>query len=1462
MLMWCTSRYVTRRTILGAVLLAGLIGVLISLSLLGTAGSVSARAEEPTWAKTYFGDGDNIAGGVFRMPDGDLIMTGWTTGWPLVTRLSEGGDVRWAKRYGWSGVGATGLPSSHHLEGIPCSPSGMVLFWGDLLFRLDNDGSVLWSSRYRITMPGSSRSTEFTDIVQLPDNGFAVVGRRSYDRVFVCRLDADGAPLWTRLYELDPYGRARVFALAGGDLLLGATTLPEDGIPDTYGCKLMWLTADGEVKRARSYVDTTQPDSSCGQLQNMAMTSTGPVLCQYRWSDGCGGTNVIKLDPTGSVRWTTWVGGTRRGEVTVSADHIDAGADGSLVLVGSTTEFSEHTLTRRDGLAEKLSADGDVEWLSTLDRSLWFGSEGVAAMDDGGLVWAANATPEAEPEVVPLIIRMGAGGTAGKLGTYLTQVDIGNERLVRIEHPEMASQAGSRGSEVIACESTDLKATSEDATLAGSDVEGEALAVLTLEPLYPSAPETRSTIMPGGTLYRYYRVLDANGMAVADAEIRYFGPFSNTKSTVNSDATGEIVFAFKVPRSAEPQHVESTLTIDRVRVDGRRSSLAEAPDFATDVLPLSWSTSWMMGIGMGAKAGLGAGGGVFAEGQQMTGMVITRTEADPSNDGYGSMAIGDLLSVEAALGVQAEAEGKLKLGTAEVKAPSASAKASLGTFIDFATLFDEPSECSTSEKLMAAVTLLFGVEQCASGGITTLLSVAQSAILSALSDDVAMEHLTGGVSMGISGDVTIASLELLKKNQPGPGATGAKSLSGVSFGNLSAGEKVLLSITAYPGAGELSGTAAYESGVSVSALQAFGFEVLDWSGALALSAELVVDPSGLEFQRLVLTAGAVPDEDGESQETRLIVDESLVGAAGGAILEQLEPLVPGAEGQPDRRMVMTDDTYGQIVRSVVAEIASVAIPYERVVTMDKNPSSLDVGLGVSIAGTGFDLAVEPTWGRYNSFPLERGLFVVIDHQLELGRMVTLEEYPASLFSPRVDTLPSVIGELLEVVEELLSEVWDTVTDTLSSVGSTLLSVGAGAGGAVGGGATALFQAGTSVLAAPIGAGPAGMLAHAAPPTRSDTGPVLFAATSTKKVTLVGAPPDSRGFSVGGIYVLEPENGILSRPATLALDYDVETAQGHDPATLSIYHYHPDARIWVPVECVHDRANRTLTAEVTDMGGYCIGSDTSAPEFTLLLPSGTPAMVTTSTPQLIVGCTETGSGFDPATFEATLDGHELHGDWSGTAGYAVLAVEDPLDSGPHTLAVQGADGTGNLGSAAFDIEVAQPPAQPVLQVAELTPERVDLQVEGAAGGVDAAAYAIWRTDGDQGVSYRLLGTVTSGSGAVAAGGYSDTGVSPGETYRYVAIALSEDQVEGSPSEALTVAVPPASTSDTTPVTTAQTTVSTDGGSGGPAATTGDAGGMEPDGGLGGGAIAGIVIACVVAAGLASGGVIWARRRRRW
>ncbi|MCX6062978.1 MAG: hypothetical protein NTV26_02115, partial [Caldiserica bacterium] len=877
---------------------------------------------------------------------------------------------------------------------------------------------------------------------------------------------------------------------------------------------------------------------------------------------------------------------------------------------------------------------------------------------------------------------------------------------------------------------------------------------------------TTSTIMRGGTLYRYYTALDVDGNTVAGAQLTYHGPFSDTTWTAVSDEYGEIVFSLAVPGTAELHRIGHTVTIDRVRVRGLRSVLSSKPDFATDVQALSWSTNWMMGYGIGGKAGIEVAGAA----QQGGGMVVTRTQADPAKEGAGSLMVTDSMSSEVAVGVSAELTGG-HLGPVEAKVGDASAKASAGTFIDFATLFRQPSECSATDKLMAALTLLCGVGQTMTAGVTTVISLAQQAIVAALSSGVDMDHITGGVSLGISADASALALELIKEEEKQPDEEKAKksSLSGLSIGKLGGSAKVTISISGYPATGEASGKAGLESEISFSLLEALGYSVAGWSGAQGISAEVFVDVSKKSFDRCVLTVTTTPDEQGESQETRLTLTTSLLGPAVTAI-EALAVLAPSSAEPSDGRVVLTEGLCGEIMQAVENAVTSIAVPYEHVVTQDKNPTSIEVGLGVNILGAQVDLAVKPKWGRYQSYPLERGVFVPIDKELRIGRMVKLESYPADLFSSQVDTLGDVIVELLKGVGDLLSKVWDVATGVLKSAADTILSTGAGMGSAVEGGATTVFQKGTSVILSPLSMVPGAF-------------PDFVSTTSTRNVTLIGTSSVAGPFAVGGIYILQPEGGTLSKPAALSITCSATALGTRDPRSLSIYRYDPATRLWSPLPTAYDATKRAFSATITQTGGYCVGADATAPAFELLLPSGMPPVATTPLPHLTVACRDQGAGIVPATFTASIDGKPVQADWSASALQGTVTVVDPLLDGSHVLTVKATDGSGNKGSATFNVEVRQAPAPPLLRLDSVSTARVQLGLEAGTGGGQPTSFVLWRAEPATGIVYHRMATVKAGAGA-----YVDKEVRSGATYLYAATGVTSADVEGPMAEPLRVTLP--------------------------------------------------------------------------
>jgi hypothetical protein len=207
------------------------------------------------------------------------------------------------------------------------------------------------------------------------------------------------------------------------------------------------------------------------------------------------------------------------------------------------------------------------------------------------------------------------------------------------------------------------------------------------------------------------------------------------------------------------------------------------------------------------------------------------------------------------------------------------------------------------------------------------------------------------------------------------------------------------------------------------------------------------------------------------------------------------------------------------------------------------------------------------------------------------------------------------------------------------------------------------------------------------------------------------------------------------------------------------------------------------------------------------------------------------------------------------------VADPLSPGRHTLAVEGSDGSGNRGSATFALEMRVPPGQAALRLLTASPDRIEVHLETGPQETSKAAtasYSVWRTGPGPGLAYHRVGTVAGSEGVC-----TDTDVRAGETYRYVAFAVSQQEVEGPASEPILVEVPPKSTAQTTaPPASTQTTAAAGGGNTTNGATTITAGGQGADsetGGLGTAAWFGIGAAVVIALALAAAGVLVRMRR---
>lgn len=282
-------------------------------------------------------------------------------------------------------------------------------------------------------------------ILPLPDKSLLLVGwsefqntaRRDQD-AWVMKLDAQGNPLWSKLYggQQDDHARAVLAAHDGCYLVGGFTSSPRGGAwvfeingkGETVWNRVLGAGARSEVNvlvpaRDGGYLvaGTTNYDSfpssdawvakldASGSLlwnrvlggaggdviSGIAATTAGYVLAGYTTSLGAGEADawLVQLDEAGSVVWNQTFGGPQ--DDTASA--IVSAADGGFIVVGGTDDFHAWVF--------KLDAGGAVVWSRTLNANEIDTLYGLARSAADGYV-ATGATHTAGEGAQPWILAL------------------------------------------------------------------------------------------------------------------------------------------------------------------------------------------------------------------------------------------------------------------------------------------------------------------------------------------------------------------------------------------------------------------------------------------------------------------------------------------------------------------------------------------------------------------------------------------------------------------------------------------------------------------------------------------------------------------------------------------------------------------------------------------------------------------------------------------------------------------------------------------------------------------------------------------------------------------------------------------------------------------------------------------------------------------------------------------------
>ncbi|MCB9224594.1 MAG: hypothetical protein R2780_10025 [Crocinitomicaceae bacterium] len=215
------------------------------------------------WKKIMGGNNEDYATNLIEMPDGNLIITGYTYSYGVgqddifIMKMKENGDTLWTQMYG-------GLSNEHS-------------------YSVDTTG-----------------------------DGFAIVGfTKSFERkdlydVYVVKTNLEGIPEWSQVYGGDDHDRGQnIFKVEDGYIIGGSSMSSGAGLMDLFICK---LDLNGDLLWTKTYGTPMDETTSSMSLSN----DGGILLVGITNTDDTTGTTdliAIKTDFKGDTLWTGIWGG-------------------------------------------------------------------------------------------------------------------------------------------------------------------------------------------------------------------------------------------------------------------------------------------------------------------------------------------------------------------------------------------------------------------------------------------------------------------------------------------------------------------------------------------------------------------------------------------------------------------------------------------------------------------------------------------------------------------------------------------------------------------------------------------------------------------------------------------------------------------------------------------------------------------------------------------------------------------------------------------------------------------------------------------------------------------------------------------------------------------------------------------------------------------------------------------------
>ncbi len=267
------------------------------------------------WARTFGGPADDWAYSLVGTTDGGLAVAGYTASFGsggtdfMVTRVSSSGSLDWARTFGGAGD-----ERAYSIVEIPDGGlviAGYTTSFGSggtdfLLIKLSSSGDLDWAKTF-----GGVQYDWASSATRTSDGGLVVAGYTSSfgnggADFILLKISSSGTLDWAKTFGgVDDEWAYSINEIPGGDLILaGYTSSFSAGPADAM---ILRITPSGDLRWART-AGGGAGDYSCGAAW---CPDGGLVFVGYTSSFGAGWGDILvfKLSSTGSLIWARTFGG-------------------------------------------------------------------------------------------------------------------------------------------------------------------------------------------------------------------------------------------------------------------------------------------------------------------------------------------------------------------------------------------------------------------------------------------------------------------------------------------------------------------------------------------------------------------------------------------------------------------------------------------------------------------------------------------------------------------------------------------------------------------------------------------------------------------------------------------------------------------------------------------------------------------------------------------------------------------------------------------------------------------------------------------------------------------------------------------------------------------------------------------------------------------------------------------------